>query len=55
MQHGNVKVETDCWTIALALLFIAFHGSPDMVDSVIYKLTGEKNWTYTKPINGDNQ
>ncbi len=34
-----MKVETDLIWIATAALFIAFWGTPDLVDAIIYHLT----------------
>ena len=40
----NNKIEIDFGWMALAALLIFTYGTPDIVDGIIYKMTGEKVW-----------
>ena len=32
------------WFAAIVLTFALFYGSPDMIDALIFKMTGVKTW-----------
>ena len=38
MKKDDIKISVDYFWIALAILAIAFHGEPDLVDALIHFL-----------------
>ena len=45
MSNGNTcDCDSALFACAIIVLIIVFAGEPDLVDSLIFKLTGVQNW-----------
>lgn len=41
---GDNKIEIDFTLLAIIIAMVCFIGEPDLIDAIIFKLTGIQNW-----------